>query len=74
MRLSTLRKSAQQSTKWRGHRMTWGSPYGRAGGPKSQNGQCRDCGAYVFVHERPAPNDIAVGGLAVAVNCRDGRG
>lgn len=73
VRLSTLKRRAQAATKYRGHRMRWGVVYGRANGPKSQHGQCRDCGASVSVHERPAPNDIDVGGLAVAVNCKDGR-
>lgn len=73
MKLSTLRKQAQQSTRARGHRMTWGQPYGPAGGPKSQHGCCRHCRAYAWLAERPAPNGIGVSGLAVAVNCKDGR-
>lgn len=73
MKLSTLKKQAQQSTRYRGHRMRWGMPYGRADGPKSQNGECRDCGAHCWLVERPAPNGIGVSGLAVAVNCKDGR-
>ena len=73
MRLSTLKKLTQHSTRARGHRMTWGQVYGRAGGPQSVNGQCRDCGAYAWVQERPAPNSTGVSGLAVAVTCREAR-
>jgi hypothetical protein len=69
MKLSTLIKSAQRSTASRGHRMKWGSVYGRADGPKSRNAECRKCGAFVTVHESPAPNQIDIGGEAVAVNC-----
>lgn len=73
MKLSTLRRLAQATTRARGHRMRWGTPYGRAAGPKSQNGQCRDCGAYAWLMERVEPNQIGVSGLAVAVGCREGR-
>jgi hypothetical protein len=47
MKLSTLKKSAQQSTHYRGHRMTWGAPHGETG-RQSLNGQCRDCQAYGY--------------------------
>jgi hypothetical protein len=67
MKLSTLKKQAQGATTWRGHRIVWGQAYGRANGPQSLNGQCRKCGAYVFLVEHP--NSIGVSGLAVAVNC-----
>lgn len=70
MKLGTLRKQASASTRYRNHRMKWGSPYGRANGPLSQNGECRDCGAYCWLVESPAPNGIGVSGLAVAVNCQ----
>jgi hypothetical protein len=49
--------------------MKWGNPFGRANGPMSQNGQCRDCGAHCWLAEDPAPNGISVSGLAVAVSC-----
>lgn len=71
MRLSTLKKSAQASARYRGHSLKWGQVYGRADGPKAQNAECRKCKAYVFVQESPAPNSIGVSGLAVAVNCAE---
>jgi hypothetical protein len=70
MKLSTLKKQAQCVTKSRGHSIKWGETFGRSDGPKSQNGKCKHCGAYVFLAESPAPNGIGVGGLAVAVNCQ----
>lgn len=69
MKLSTLKRMAQQTTKARGHRMSWGQVFGRAAGPYSQNGECRDCGAHVWLSEVSSPNGIGVSGLAVAVNC-----
>jgi hypothetical protein len=71
MKLSTLRKSAQGTTKARGHRMRWGNPYGNATALVfSQNGQCSKCGMEVTLHERPAPNQIDIGGEAVALTCK----
>ena len=69
-KLSTLRKSAQKSTKARGHSMRWRLVFGRAGGPLAQGGACRHCGMEVWLHERPAPNQIDIGGEAVALNCK----
>lgn len=70
MKINTLKKQAQNSTKRRGHSMKWGEVFGRANGPKSQNGQCRNCGAYCFLSENPAPNGRGVSGLAVAFDCK----
>ncbi len=69
MKLSTLRKSAQRATSWRGHGMKWAAPFGRAGGPLSQFGTCKRCGMEVQLIEHPAPNQIDIGGEAVALNC-----
>ncbi len=72
MKLSTLKKQAQQTTKRRGHKMTWGQPYGNATTQVfSQNGECRICHAHCWLNTHPAPNQIGVSGLAVAVNCND---
>lgn len=70
MKLSTLKKQAQRVTKARGHRMKWGEVYGRANGPKGQNGECKKCGSHCWILEAPAPNGISISGLAVAVNCQ----
>ena len=73
MKLSTLKKSAAHSANYRGHSLKWGMVYGRADGPKSQNAECKNCKAHVFIHEQTEPNSIRVSGLAVAINCKDGR-
>ena len=64
MKLSTLKKRAQSSTKRRGHRMQWNIASKTFG-----SGRCRDCGAACWLETKPAPNGIDISGLAVAVNC-----
>lgn len=66
--LNALRREAAMSARWRGHSLRWSQPFGRADGPQSQIGRCR-CGMEVIVHQRPAPNQIDIGGEAVAVGC-----
>lgn len=70
MKLSTLKKKAQRSTKCRGHKMKWGEPFGNATTQRfGQHGECRKCKALCFLDTHPAPNSIGISGLAVAVNC-----
>ncbi len=69
MKLATLRKQAQQSTKARGHAMRWRDAFGIAGGRMSQFGECRKGSREVLLHEYCAPNEISIGGEAVALNC-----
>ena len=76
LKLGTLRRNAARSTAKRGHRLKWGEPYGRPAKPDlgfiyenySQTGTCK-CGAWVTIAQFPAPNGIAIGGAAVAVDC-----
>ena len=73
MKLSTLKKKAQQATKYRGHRMQWGDAFGNATTLRfGQHGTCRDCGAHVWLNTHPAPNSIGISGLGVAVHCKNG--
>ena len=65
MKLSTLKKSAQQSTRYHGHSMAWQLPNGRC-----QEARCRYCGAWVALNEAPPPNGIDIGGPAVARGCK----
>ena len=66
--LSTLKKRAQQSTAWRGHSMRWNAPY--HGEHRSyQTAECVDCGASVCINTRTMPNEIDIGGDAVALMC-----
>ena len=66
--LSTLKKQAQQSTAWRGHSMKWHAPH--HGEHRSyQTAECVRCGMDVCVNTRPMPNEIDIGGNAVALDC-----
>lgn len=48
--LATIRAKAQAITRRQGHRMTWGLPFGNATtGNMGQFGQCRDCGAVLYI-------------------------
>lgn len=60
MKLSTLKKSAQQATRHRGHSMAWQLPFGR-----SQEARCRYCGAGVLLTE-----GLPIGGEAVSTDCK----
>ena len=67
MSLASLKRSASESTKWRGHRM---GRWDDAGASLTTSyRECLDCGAYVMVDTRPMPNGIDIGGSAVALNC-----
>lgn len=66
--LNTLRAQAEMSAIWRGHSLRWLAPH--HGEARSyQNGECVRCGASVTVNTHPMPNEIDVGGDAVAVGC-----
>lgn len=64
MKLNTLKRRAQQATVWRGHRMRW-----QQTSSHSLLGTCTKCGAVAQCLTQLQPNDIDVGGPAVAVNC-----
>jgi hypothetical protein len=68
MKLSTLKKQAQSSTKFRGHSMKWDAPI-EFGTRFVQLGRCRICGAEVQLNTRPYPNEINIGGKALATGC-----
>ncbi len=70
MKLSTLKKQAQKTTASRGHKMKWGQVFGRGGyRGLGQTGTCQ-CGCYVQILEKPYPNEINIGGSALARNCK----
>jgi len=61
-----LKRQARQAMEKRGHRPgDWVSI-----GLSKAYCRCLNCGAQVVVTDRPAPNEIEVGGEAVAVNCQ----
>lgn len=69
--LIRLRRSAREACKGRGHDM---APFQQHGGgllkhKPRQYSECRRCHMWVEVNADPAPNEIDIGGSAVAVNC-----
>ncbi len=68
MTLATLQRHARKSTVARGHSIQWGAPFQSNGG-YGVDGKCKHCGKTLVVLQRPLPNQIAIGGEAVALNC-----
>ena len=64
--IQNLKREARESALFRGHSMTkWEK--------LSENlfvSQCRYCGKEVCVNSKPLPNEINIGGEAVALNCQ----
>lgn len=66
--LETLRRDAATACKLRGHSMRWQAPFKYHSG-QAQDGVCRVCAMEVRVQTAPAPNEIDIGGEAVALTC-----
>ena len=60
-KLQRLKKDATASAKFRGHNLKWSGTLGT----------CKTCDKWVQVMVKPLPNDIEVGGTAVALNCEN---
>lgn len=69
MKLETLKRHARAAATWRGHDL---GRFASHACPAGATAECRRCGAYVQVLSRPAPNDIDIGGDAVAVGRNHG--
>jgi len=63
--LDNLKNEAQETATFRGHDL---SPW-KSINNYIEEATCRGCNAYVRVNINPAPNDIDIGGDAVALNC-----
>jgi hypothetical protein len=66
--LSTIRNTAAGAAKSRGHKLKWDKPFKGWASGQSQNAKCI-CGAEVQINTNPAPNQIDIGGSAIAVDC-----
>lgn len=64
--LAALKREATKSAKWRGHHL---GQWQDSSDKRSSIADCENCDAYVQVNTRPLPNDIDIGGSAVAVGC-----
>ena len=65
--MAKLQRSALESCNFRGHTM---SEF-RFTGAHCTASECTKCGMQVACDTHPAPNDIDIGGEAVALNCGD---
>ena len=67
--LGELKKEATETAICRGHAIVWSSPiHGER--TSIQRGECSNCGAGVQINMNPLPNDIDIGGVAIAVYCK----
>lgn len=67
-KMNRLKKKAMEACDFRGHTMKgW-----QTGETKSLSvNTCTECCMMVAVRTRPMPNEIAIGGEAVALNCKN---
>lgn len=66
-RMNVLMREALESCRTRGHIM---NPFTKLSTTRFIT-QCKACGKYVLITSRPSPNEINIGGTAVALNCMD---
>jgi len=64
IKLGRLKRRAEQACEWRGHNM---EPWEDGHNGDRAWARCQDCGATVMVICYPAPNEIDIGGEALAV-------
>ena len=70
-KIEQLRKSALASCNNRGHVMGNFKNVPNGIGGKIKYAHCKVCDKQVVIMEQPAPNDIDIGGEAVALDCND---
>lgn len=66
---TTLSRKARAAAKWRGHTL---APFGQTRLSPAHpvwSTQCKRCHAFASINPAPYPNEIDIGGEAVAVNC-----
>lgn len=65
--LDTLQREAEAAAKRRGHKLgKWNIYHGES--RSLANNECK-CGAWVQCNTKPMPNQIDIGGNALALNC-----
>ncbi len=65
-KLDRLIKEAKEACLWRGHDMY---PFNHI--PGGAFSSCRECDKSVVIRINPLPNEIDIGGEAVAFNCKE---
>ena len=67
--LTSLKRQATECAEWRGHKLVWSAPH-RGEYRSVQYAECCKCGASVSISTNPLPNEIDIGGSAVAIGCK----
>lgn len=66
-----LIKEAKDACNFRGHKMFRFTRWvGNTDYRQTATSHCRDCGKFVAVDTKPAPNGIEIAGEAVALKCK----
>lgn len=68
--IRSKQRAAIQTAEARGHVMRRWHENTLASGKRELSAECRLCSAYVVVRPDPAPNEVEVGGTAVATDCK----
>lgn len=66
--MNKLREDANYSAEHRGHNLVWEEPH-HMEARSLQSATCKHCPAWVQINTQPLPNEIDIGGPAVAVGC-----
>ena len=66
-KIDRLKQEAKKACEWRGHRMGKWVAYSST----TYGCRCLTCEKAVVVNSRPMPNEIDIGGEAVALGCED---
>ena len=69
-KINKLKRDARDSAEWRGHYALGNFKAHPYWGERIQIATCKRCGMQVVVNSRPAPNEVNIGGEAVALNCK----
>lgn len=68
LNFQSLSRQGRGAAKFRGHSLSKLTQT-RFGARPAWSAQCERCHAFLSITTNPAPNEIAVGGAAVAINC-----
>ena len=71
-RIDRLIREARDAATARGHKLAPFARYGSAA-HRGASSKCVKCGAFIQVTSSPMPNEIDIGGTAVALGCDDVR-
>lgn len=66
--LAALREKAERTANWRGHALRW-RPAHHSKDRSYQVAFCTRCPCAVCIKTHPLPNEIDIGGSAVAIGC-----